>query len=182
MTRIPGRPLRILYQEITPALIRRASAMSARASSGGGARDLRLRPNEKFLPLIQLMLSKTFGIRGQQAHRGIATWGDGAETRRIEYQEPTKTRPTEGRIVRINLLDPLANFTGRNRGVVLFVQDDRDMIWVRTASFDEIEQSEPIIADPILWTVENIRPGWTATGYIDLTEGGLGIWSNSGNG
>ena len=188
--RQPGQPVRILFQQITPATIRKARSESADADSGGGARDLRLRPHDEVAAFMEALLpqvriSRRAG-RGDAAdeeiriHWGTATWGDGSQEARIEYWPPTDARPGEGRIARINSLPPLADPPENLDGtVVLFVQDDNGVIWVRYGTADGLRRSDPEIADTIRECLARAAGPRIASGYIDLSEGGLGTWCNA---
>ena len=185
--RQPGRPLRILFQGLTDGTVRKARAQSADAASGGGARDIRLRPDHKVRPFMERLFS---GERAQTrssreggpdeeitVRLGTATWGDGRDEVKLEYWPPTKARPQEGRIARISSLPPLADPPEDAAGaVVLFVQDDAGLIWVRYATGEGLYGSVPEVRDPILACLVDSGPAGIATGYIDLTDGGLGIW------
>ena len=114
-----------------------------------------------------------------EVHWGTAAWGDGSQQREIEYWPPTEARPREGRIGRISTLPPLADPPPNIEGaVILFVQDDEGIIWVRYATAEELEASMPQVSKPIQECLANARPRKIASGYIDLEPGGLGNWCN----
>ena len=188
--RQPGRPVRILFQQMTEATIRKIRSESADAHSGGGARDLRLSPHEEVAPFMEALLpavrvGRRAGRGGAEdteidIHWGTATWGDGSREAQIEYWPPTDTRPTEGRIARINSLPPLADPPQDLDGaVVLFVQDDNGALWVRYATAAGLRRSLPEIADTIRECLARAAGLRIASGYIDLSEGGLGTWCNA---
>lgn len=190
LRRQPGRPVRILFQELREATILKAQAQSADASSGGGARDIRLRPHDVVQPFMERMFPRERTVlrragRGRPAERiairiGTATWGDGHDLVELEYWPPTRARPKEGRIGRINMVPPLADPPSDAEGaVVLFVQDENDLIWVRYATAEGVQRSIPEVGDVIRDCLERTRPGLIASGYIDLTERGLGTWCRS---
>ena len=183
MSQRPGRPMLILFQQITPATVKKALNESADATSGGGARDLRLRPYESVRPFMERLLPRTRTERRADAEItircGIATWGDGSEEKEIEYWPPTDARPGEGRITRISSLPPLANPPSDLEGaVVLFVQDESGLIWVRYSAAEGLRGSMPQVSDVIQGCIEQAGPGKIATGCIDLHPGGLGSWCN----
>lgn len=186
-SRRPGRPMRILFQELTPGTARKAQARSADAPSGGGARDIRIRPHsevrefmERLFPRerVERRRSREGGAEAPITIRvGTATWGDGRVETELEYWPPTNARPGEGRITRISSLPPLANPPEDPTDVVvLFVQDEEGLIWVRYATLDGLERSLPEVRDRILRCLDNPQGGRIATGYIDLSEDGLGDW------
>jgi len=190
MTRTPGKPVRILFQQVTPAFIRKAMASSADATSGGGARDLRLRPDDKFRPFMERLLpqSRSQVRRGRNGaedenliiHFGTVTWGDGTEEREIEYWPPTNARVGEGRIARISSLPPLQVPPIMIEGaVVLFVEDVNGVIWVRYASAEGLRQSLREISDLIRLCLESAEGTRLATGYIDYSVGEIDTWCNA---
>ena len=185
--RQPGRPIRILFQEVRDATVRKAQARSADATSGGGARDIRLRPHDEVQPFMERMFSRErTKVRrsqgGGQEERitillGTATWGDGRDTVELEYWPPTNARPGEGRIAKISSLPSLASPPVDAEGaVILFVQDDTGLIWVRYSTAEGLDESVPEVGDFISDCLARSRPGLIASGYIDFTDGGLGNW------
>ena len=184
MSRTPGKPKLILFQQMTVATARKAKAASADATSGGGARDIRLRPHHEVLPFMMRLLPRTRTQTRPDGSAptiqlGTATWGDGSEEQEIEYWPPTNSRPEEGRITRISSLPPLANPPQDLQGsVVLFVQDEEGIVWVRYATATGLRASLPEVGDFIRACIGEAEPDRIASGYIDLTLGGLGKWCN----
>ena len=185
MLRTPGKPELILFHEVTPATVLKALNESAEATTGGGARDIRLRPHSVFGPFMDRLLTGT-GTRSRPGggtatvRTGTATWGNGSVTREIEYWPPTTARPGEGRIARISALPPLANPPEVLGGsVFLFVRDENGLIWVRYASAEGLRESLPEVGDRIRECLERVASKKIATGYIDLTPNGLGNWCNA---
>ena len=182
MSRMQGLPVRILYQEVRVATILKARTESAEATTGGGARDLRLSPYSEFGPFMERMLTRS-EVRGAAAvtvRLGTATWGDGTETREIAFWPPTNARPGEGRIATISALPPLLDSPNDLDGAVfLFVQDENDLIWVRYATLDELRRSMPEVRDPILSCLRKSAGKRIATGYIEFTPDGQKAWCNA---
>ena len=183
MSKIQGQPVRILFQEVRIATILKARTESAEATTGGGARDLRLSPYSVFKPFMERMFTKS-EVRGTGAttvRLGTATWGDGTNTREIAFWPPTNARPGEGRIATISALPPLLNSPeDLNGAVFLFVQDENDLIWVRYATLDELRRSMPEVRDPILACLRKSEGKRIATGYIEFTPDGPKTWCNAG--
>ena len=185
MKRIPGKPNLILFQQMTEATARKARNDSADATTGGGARDLRLRPYDKLNPFMERLLPQTRhetrpGGEPVAVRWGTVTWGDGLEEREIKYWPPTYARPGEGRITRISSLPPLVNPPLNIQGaVILFVRDERGLLWVRYATSHGLRNSIPQVGNLIRSCIDNAAPSRIATGYIDLTPNGLGSWCNS---
>ena len=185
MSRTPGRPVLILFQQITPATVLKALNESAYAASGGGARDLRLSPHDQVRPFMERLLRRTRTERRPGGAEvtiqcGTVTWGDGSKEQEIEYWPPTNARPREGRIGRISSLPPLTNPPPiGERPVVLFVQDENGLLWVRYATAGGLSQSMPEVSNVIQGCLARMKHRRIATGYIDLTRGGLGNWCNA---
>ena len=96
-------PVLILFQQLRLATVLKAQGVSNDAPTGGGARDLRLRPYDRFQPFMERLLPETCTQPRQDGGEvtiryGLATWGDGSEMREIKYWPPTNARPGEGRI------------------------------------------------------------------------------------
>ena len=185
MSRTPGDPALILFQQITPATVLKALNESADATSGGGARDLRLRPHDGVRSFMARLMPHTRtrarpGGGEVTIQWDIVTWDDGSQTIEVEYWPPTKTRPGEGRIARISSLPPLTNPPEDLEGtVVLFVRDENDVLWVRYATAEGLRKSFPGVGKVIQTCLASTTNERIATGYIDLTPGGLGSWCNS---
>ena len=181
MIRTPGELVRVLYQEVREATILKALTESADATTGGGARDLRLSPYCQFRPFLERMFTRTgaTGVGGT-VRLGTATWGDGAVTREIAFWPPTNARPNEGRIANINSLPPLVDPPEDLDGAVfLFVQDEKDLIWVRYATSDELRGSMPEISNTIRDCLLKNAGKRISTGYIERTPDGLLNWCNA---
>ena len=181
MQRRLRRPVRILYQEVTPATILKVLTESAEADTGGGARDLRLSPYAQFRPFMERMLTRAEVMGADVTVRlGTATWGNGAETREIAFWPPTNARPNEGRIATINSLPPLQDPPEDLAGAVfLFVQDENDLIWVRYATSEELRGSMPEVRDAIRECLRRNAGNRIATGYIEFTPDGPETWCNA---
>lgn len=178
------RPVLILFQQLTSATVRKAQRISNDAPTGGGARDLRLRPHDQFLPIMERMLpeirtesrpsGETLTIR-----QGLVTWGDGHQAQEIEYWPPTNARPGEGRIAKISSLPPLSVPPEVLAGsVILFVQDEDGRIWVRYATDEGLRDSLPEVGELIRNCIRNAPSNRIASGYIDFSPSGLGSYCN----
>lgn len=102
----------ILFRHIETADRRKFEARSNDASSGGGARDLRFRPEAKFMPFFRKMFPQhrtekrtTKGVVEEiEILSGEVAWGeDGKDTAAtMEIWPATNARPNEVRIARIS--------------------------------------------------------------------------------
>ena len=102
MNRPQGRWLRFVYKRIVPGDIRKLSADSADSGTGGGARDLRFNPADKFWPVFEQMFTK---VPGKKFLDATLIWSDGATTT-TEVAPPTPSRSNEARITRVNACCP----------------------------------------------------------------------------
>ena len=183
--RSPGQPIRILFQQLTEATARKISKSSADVDSGGGARDLRLSPYEAFEPFMKRMFptreTRTRRVGGVLTDITVrlakGTWGDGSEEIELVYWPPTSSRPFEGRIAQISALPPLRDLPSDGlKRVILFVQDEKGMIWIRYATYAGLQSSFPAVGSFILDCIHRTRHGRIASGYIDLSGDQLDSW------
>lgn len=103
---------RVLLQEIASGDRRKFVAKANDTDSGGGARDLRFRPETEFLPFFERMfpnrsyrVRKENGVTSQiEVLDGIVTWTEptGDKSAKMEIWPATKARPNECRIARIS--------------------------------------------------------------------------------
>lgn len=108
--------VRILLQGIDDGDRRKFDAQSNDANSGGGARDLRFRPENKFLPFFRkLFWEQRFEDRTSQDGTtdrreilsGPVRWivGSNENEAKVEVWSATRARPNECRITRISDLN-----------------------------------------------------------------------------
>ena len=183
--RSPGQPIRILFQQLTTATARKISKSSADVNSGGGARDLRLSPYEAFEPFMEKMFpateTRTRRVGGVSTEITIrlakGTWGDGRQEIELVYWPPTSSRPFEGRIAQISALPPLRELpSDGDRRIILFVQDDEDLIWIRYATYEGLRRSFSSVGSFILDCIGRTPSNRIASGYVDLTDDQLQGW------
>lgn len=106
--------LRLLLFDVSPGDRRKFEARSNDSPSGGGARDLRLRPEAELLPFLrdlfphrQTILRKRKGIDTEiEVLSGTVIWKDGEVERRrtLDVWPSTDSRPDEMRIARVSEL------------------------------------------------------------------------------
>jgi hypothetical protein len=104
--------IRVLFQNIEDGDRRKFEARSNDSDTGGGARDLRFRPEDEFLPFFGRMLPQkhyeTRTSKGVKSHievlSGTVTWTEptGDKSARLEVWPSTNARPNECRIARIS--------------------------------------------------------------------------------
>lgn len=100
--------VRVLFQALTAGDRRKMDAMSNDAPTGGGARDLRFSPTDRFLPFFERMLPEVVrerrGSTEVETYRGPVVWDVNGEQRSgvMTVWPPTDARSNECRIVRVN--------------------------------------------------------------------------------
>lgn len=103
--------VRVLFQILTEGDLLKMDAVSNVSPTGGGARDLRFRPESEFLPFFRKMLPevvlKRRGSTQIETYRGSVSWeASGQEKSRMMTVWPaTGARQNECRIAEINRFD-----------------------------------------------------------------------------
>lgn len=132
---------------------------SATSGTGGGARDLRFGPWDKFEPVVARMLPDTVVERSRrkigdkwvrqdvEVRVGSLNWNDGNQRRRAElkFWPPTGARSFEGRIATAYQLPPLARSSmpsGQNE-VFALVWDDENGIWAQYVAEPQLRTPPP---------------------------------------
>ena len=103
--------VRVLFQILTEGDRLKMDAVSNFSPTGGGARDLRFRPESEFLPFFRKVLTEVVleprGSTQIETYRGSVSWeASGQEKSRMMTVWPaTDARPNECRIGGINHFD-----------------------------------------------------------------------------
>jgi len=127
----PAGITRIVYKEIVEGDRRKFEAQSNDAQTGGGARDLRFSPYEKFRPVFKRLLPNkdSKGIYSGQFH-----WMENGQERTSQafFHPPTSVRPNEGRIANVDKCLPKNSLPPSSSGItiLLLVQHDDGTVWV----------------------------------------------------
>lgn len=182
----PGIPLRVVWKELHADDYDKFITQSNQTPSGGGARDLRWRPHERFDAVFRLLCPKhSEEIRGRGAqkrprlvYRGTFAWmrDTTIHTASFAYEQPTDSRPGEGRIPRIYTYPTFADAERPEpdvRTFVLLAQDDNSLVWPFIVDFATLHLPEwdPMVSCAILDCLNEVSPGKTPAGYIDLYGG-----------
>lgn len=160
-------PKIVVYKKIVEGDWRKFSATSNDAPTGGGARDLRFSPAERFLPIFERMFPSRDGFM----NIGQFSWPDGRKTD-VKIAPPTNARPKEMRICSVNecILDAYLP-TDPNDCILLIVCDDENNVWPSfiTASSLREEEWDPVVKREILGGLNAIRHARvTPMGYLDF--------------
>jgi len=104
--------VRVLFQNIEPGDRRKFEARSNDSTSGGGARDLRFRPETAFLPFFKsafpnsrIQRRNSGGVEKKiEVLSGTVVWqeGDIEKSATMEVWPSTDARPNETRIARVS--------------------------------------------------------------------------------
>ena len=182
----PAHVKRVVFKEIAEGDYRKFEAHSNDADSGGGARDLRFRPYEKFrevfldlFPLVRAATRRRGGVDTEvKVLVGRLYWPDGDTVASAEatFEPPTDARPNEGRIPVVHTYPPFSDLPSTNQGkvVLLLIQRDDDTVWPSFATEGSLRSGawEPSVATPILASLKASRPtNQVARGYIDFARG-----------
>lgn len=149
-----GRPSIVYFREAFPGDVLKLKAESNISQTGGGARDLRVRPANKFDEvMLQIFTEPTEkpGVFQQVIHWESPNTGH-VKTATAEYWRPTEVRPNESRIARIHELDcwaidEAAYVEDRKKSVkwfFLLVLDNNGLAWarlVRESAIPEMNQT-----------------------------------------
>lgn len=168
----------IIYKEIKPGDLRKFRAESNDATTGGGARDLRFRPHERFDPIFERMFPDTVTERRKSVRVGTVHWHDGKHQQRREakYWPPTEARPGEGRWAKVHLFPPFQAEMPDDQGrlVILLIQNSKDEVWLRIETEMELRSPDwdQRVVNAIFECIDSQpREDRSAQGYIDFTRG-----------
>lgn len=187
----PGGLARVVYREILEGDRRKFIAESNDSETGGGARDLRFRPYDKFgsifselFPLKDTVSRKRDGVKKSlERFMGTFYWSehDKPDQKMNAYFEPpTDARPNEGRIAKVHTYPcfhpsrvPVTG-TG-DRLFLLLVQNANGEVWVHFVSESALrtdERWDPQFVHQIIACISGRRPKAHAVqGYIDYISG-----------
>lgn len=180
--------VRLVVREIVPGDRRKFTATSNDVDTGGGARDLRFRPEEKFRPVFARMFPSTKLVRAKrdgvetriQINVGEVRWRDASDPGRppversgeAEIWPPTTARPREMRLIRVHrygftsLLPPVQ---GEGKSVMMLIQEAQGVVRVRFTTERSIREGNwHRLIKPFLlrWLESNSR-----SGFLDLESG-----------
>jgi hypothetical protein len=165
---------RLIFKKIVAGDRRKFEAESNDTPSGGGARDLRFSPYDKFRPIFHRMLPKEQSSR----YSGEVSWISCSETGEIKTREntfypPTASRPNEGRLIQINNNLPTDLIPNIEEGdaILVFIQNESDEVWVfytteKSLSEDDWDES---VSGFLLEAIRAERSmNSTAMGFVDF--------------
>ena len=177
MKQLSNKPdvLIVVYKEIIAGDLGKFTATSNITKSGGGARDLRFSPSDRFLPVFQRLFPKTKVERTKDGPKvfniGKFSWEKGVETD-VKIGAPTTSRPTEMRICSIDKSFPSEYYpTDAADCILLFIYDSEHRVhpFFTTRVSLKNDAWNPEIRSRILQGLAAQRPaGQAAMGYLDF--------------
>lgn len=161
---------RFVFKELVEGDFRKFIAQSNDTDSGGGARDLRYKPQKVFYPFLKKMMNKK---NSDNTLEDIFHWRiDGKEiTTNFKVHPPTKSRRNEIRIAQVNKCIPEKVVPSEHKNTIfLIVQLSDNSLWPYFVTLESIKNDDwdPIVKHVIVsaYTTEK-RDSVTATGFYD---------------
>jgi len=168
----PAGIARIVYKEIVGGDRRKFEATSNDSQTGGGARDLRFSPYEKFSRVFEKMFPSMDdkGISAGSFHWLV----NGKETvGRAYFHPPTNARPNEGRIANVDKYLPTNSLPSEKDGttILIILQRDDGTVWPHFTTDRSLDADawHDKVRDTILACLRAQRRAGTSTcGFIDF--------------
>ncbi len=164
---------RIVFKEIVEGDRRKFEAASNLDScAGGGARDLRFRPFDKFGPVFErLFPEKTEkGVFKGKFHK----LDDGVErTNDAFFHPPTNARPNEGRLASVDKYLPLSDLPAEGDGktILLIIQRDDGSVWPMFTTDNSLESgdwNEQVMEMILVCLRANRNANVSMVGFVDF--------------
>lgn len=173
---------RIIFREVMEGDLKKFTATAAPSGTGGGARDLRFRPFDKFdgvfaraLPGREKVERRREGEREEieiyTAKAKVVRSNDESFEKVISFEPPTTARPDEGRLARVHDLN-LDVPEGEGRVLILIIQDAKDELIITFFSEKDLASGKWHAAVNDFFKQVFSKPaGAHATqGYIDFEQ------------
>lgn len=143
---------RIIFREVMDGDLKKFTATAAPSGTGGGARDLRFRPFDKFdgvfaraLPRREKVERRREGEREEieiyTAKANVVRSNNESFKKEIAFEPPTTARPNEGRLARVHDLN-LDVPEGEGRLLILIIQDGKDELIITFFSEKDLESGK----------------------------------------
>ena len=183
--RKPSGVARVFFQEILEGDRRKLEARSNDASTGGGARDLRV-PHKAFGPLFAKFFPTPKSVKRRrggvsttvEVQSGHVHWVERnvEYTHDVQYEPPTDARGSEGRIAKIHDISVLAERippASAGQVFLLLVQEDNGKVFPHYVTLKGLKDTgfNREISRIIRLCASNTRQGRSVRGYIDYVAG-----------
>lgn len=147
----PNALLRLVFREVLSGDRRKFEANSNNANTGGGARDFRFSPYDKFDGIFERMLTdrrkESRTRNGKKISEEIYTSfvnvvkaNGSAITKTIEFEPPTTARPNEGRLTRLNHYGLEVPSINEGRILLLLYQTGDTRLWLNFVTENQLQQ------------------------------------------
>lgn len=162
---------RFIFKELVEGDFRKFIAQSNDADTGGGARDLRFKPQKVFYPFFEKMMAvkNSDGTLDDEFHWNFD--GKGKRTK-VKVHPPTNARPNEIRIAQVNRCIPDEAVPQNHEHIIfLIVQLSDNSLWpyfVTLSSIKNDDNWDPNVKKVIEKAFNaNKKSSITATGFYD---------------
>jgi hypothetical protein len=177
----PKEIKRIVFREVLAGDVKKFKAKSNTSQTGGGARDFRYRPYDKFDDVFGRILmgrAKPPRVRGGSSthvtiYTGSVQITPGSQLTTLEFEPPTTARANEGRLTRLNALG-LTVPTGQGRVFLLIWQTGDNNAYLAFATETQINSNQwhPAINQELTACLSFKRPKNNAgQGFVDFVRG-----------
>ena len=174
------KPALMFFYEIKEGDVLKQRAKSNKSTSGGGARDVRIRPAEKFSAILAAMFPGKTSREG--VWEGSISWEDddgNVEQATIELWRPTEARPGEARIGRINRIAAWDVHTkqytedlGRGKKwFYLLVKDTDGVVWARLLYEENLPNEDPRVRRYVEQRIKDTHPHHHVRGTLNFITG-----------
>jgi hypothetical protein len=181
---------RFIYKRVVQGDLDKTAAQGAKATSGGGARDMRLNPYPSFERVLAAMFPTVeqhqTTRQGKQVLVTIRTgqlWPAGVKApapTKVEVWPPYATRPRDGRIARLPEIPTfsLSNLPPQSGGSRYYlIWEDTNALWGQWVSETDLQSGawDQAVAAPILSTTAlALQRRGNARGFVDFGLGTSG--------
>ncbi len=171
---------RIIFREVMEGDLKKFTATAAPSGTGGGARDLRFRPFDKFdgvfarcLPGRETVERRRGGKREQiqiyTASANVVGSNNRSTKKEIAFESPTTARPDEGRLAKVHEL-ALDVPKGEGRLLILLIQDANNDLIITFFSEKDLKSGEwhPSVTDFFRQVFSKPHRSHATQGFIDF--------------
>jgi hypothetical protein len=164
-----------VFKAIVAGDRRKFVAQSNDAPTGGGARDLRFSPYDKFALVFERMLPQKdeHGVCRGQFH-----WEENGQEKVGDayFHPPTNARPNEGRLANVDKYLPKHSLPpeGQDDVILLILQENDGSVWPYFTTVESLKSDnwQVNLRDKILGCCEAKRPRHvTMSGFVDFETG-----------
>lgn len=171
------QPALMFFFEIKEGDVKKQIAQSNVSRSGGGARDIRIRPADKFTAILEQMFPRKTAREG--VWEGTIQWEDDQQQIQhavIELWRPTEARPNEARIGRINRIEAWevdsksyrADLGRGKKWFYLLVKDTDGIVWARLLFEDNLPNEDPRVRRYVEERIKQTNPNHHVRGTLNF--------------